>query len=317
MWEDRESRKYTVPGMPGSGLSGNGPVAGYNNRGFVNTEDLHAWSIFRQNLNADLSEFAIGVNKSSNTERPFGNFQLRETTVKNILNHPKYGPRLRDQDPASYLRYGLPRVKVTQSELGGVAKSKPNGAVSVMDGGLSRHMYDTNLTSDSASGSDEDEIVKNYKQRRNVRRTWKSDPDLIRVQNENNGAPNHYAKQSHGHVSTSSKFASNSHIAVNSTNPNPKAASEADLRVSGNNFQPAFRHKSNSMHYSDGLNPAINGAPPKHPHLIVRNLYYEIDRTSTFKRFCGAQRTKLRVLNNISFEVRAGEILAIMATNGK
>ena len=53
------------------------------------TDDLHAWSIYRQNLNADLSECAIGVNKSSNTERPFGNFQLKEQTVNNILRHPK------------------------------------------------------------------------------------------------------------------------------------------------------------------------------------------------------------------------------------
>lgn len=315
MWEERESRKYIVPGIPGSKLSSNGLFSGYNNRGFVNTEDLHAWSIFRQNLNADLSEFAIGVNKSSNTERPFGNFQLRETTVKNILNHPKYGPRLRDHDPATYLRYGLPRVKVTQSELGGTSKSKPNGTMSVIDG-PTRQAYDTNLTSDSASVSEDELNVKNYKDRKNVRRIWKSDPNLMEVQNGNTDGHNHFTKQSQDHVLPQSKYISNSHLHFHA-NSNAKAVSETDLRFSGNHYPPNFGHKSSSSHYGDGINTAMNNAPPKHPHLIVRNLYYEIDRTSTFKRFCGAQRTKLRVLNNISFEVRAGEILAIMATNGK
>lgn len=387
MWEDRKSRKYAPPQSGINQFNSNA----FGNRGYDETEDLHAWSIYRQNLNADLSESAIGINKSSNTERPFGNFQLRETTVKNILNHPKYGPRLRDHDPATYLRYGLPRVKVVQSELGPRLAShhptsanqspshhhshhnlhrppsaahhhhhrpKPSGGGS----GLSDHHHNPSanqspshhhshhnlhrppsaahhhqhpkpssgsgigdhhripngnqgMTSDSASISDYEVEIGNLKQQ-NVRRTWKSDPDLIRAgELIDNGDPTHYRKKSH-------MINANPHHKYSSQAPMyNKAVSESDLRhaaVNGNGLTSGHRTKSNGAPYNSELHDeTYNTVLPKHPHLIVRGLYYEIDKTSKLKRFCGAQRTKLRIFDNISFEVRAGEVLAVMSANGK
>lgn len=459
MWDDRDSRKYVAPhgnsnnnnsvnnnnnninkdngsGIGPSTIIGqwpNGGIGGgYGNRGYDNTEDLHAWSIYRQNLNADLSESAIGINKSSNTERPFGNFQLKETTVKNILNHPKYGPRLRDHDPATYLRYGLPRAKVAQSELGGVGRDDDRrsrlGGASVIGGPISdrpsghhhlkqrhhshtqqqqqqqqinprnKHAYGHPLTSDSASISDDDDVdvvggeededevdigrpgtgqpSSNGNKRKNVRRPWKSDPDLLRGDNESGIESSHHHNQSHhpNHhhhhnppssqhqyrlnkqrsgqpsVISSNKYSSHLGSSPPYLTANGKAVSETDLRysnhqnhINNNNHSPltngngyglngkiANGFKGNSYGYDNNFitmeseSPLTNGnglsspsSSPKYPHLIVRGLYYELDKTSTLRRICGAQRTKSRILDNIAFEVKAGEVLAIMATNGK
>ncbi len=53
------------------------------------SEDLHAWSIYRQNLNSDFTDSALG--SSDKSPAPYGNFQLREATVHSILANPKYG----------------------------------------------------------------------------------------------------------------------------------------------------------------------------------------------------------------------------------
>ncbi|KAI8429199.1 hypothetical protein MSG28_007735 [Choristoneura fumiferana] len=57
----------------------------------MHSEDLHAWSIYRQNLNSDFTDSALGSTDKS--PLPYGNFQLRDTTVQSILSHPRYGPK--------------------------------------------------------------------------------------------------------------------------------------------------------------------------------------------------------------------------------
>lgn len=49
----------------------------------------------------------------------------------------------------------------------------------------------------------------------------------------------------------------------------------------------------------------------------VRDLTFELDRSSLGQRLCGGPRTKLLLLEGLSFEVRGGEILAIIATSGE
>ncbi|KAH6941442.1 hypothetical protein HPB50_018126 [Hyalomma asiaticum] len=106
MWDlnGGDERRYSVPP---STLSE--PATA---RTYKTTEDLHAWSIYRQNLNSDFTDSALGTSEKS--QPPFGNFQLRESTVHTILNHPKYGPKERSSELGvnvnTYLRFGLPRV---------------------------------------------------------------------------------------------------------------------------------------------------------------------------------------------------------------
>lgn len=52
---------------------------------------LITFFFFRQNLNSDFTDSALG--SSDKSPLPYGNFQLRDTTVQSILNHPRYGPK--------------------------------------------------------------------------------------------------------------------------------------------------------------------------------------------------------------------------------
>jgi hypothetical protein len=73
------------------------------------SEDLHAWSIYRQNLNSDFTDSALGSSEKS--PMPYGNFHLRETTMQSIINNPKYGPKSElGTNMYTYLKFGLPRV---------------------------------------------------------------------------------------------------------------------------------------------------------------------------------------------------------------
>lgn len=420
MWEDR---KYVVPHLssPSSGIGGsrsghhgsdqmerdlkNGSTFG---RSYDPTEDLHAWSIYRQNLNADLSESAIGLNKStgmatsvaSNSamgaggmngrnvpssqrdsrsmstsnngandlppgSKPYGNFQLKESTVNNILSHPKYGPSIKSHDPYTYLRFGLPRVKpvAAQSELGG--RNYTNGRPGI--GGHHRALGSAGLTSDSASVSgDESPIMKRRNQYanghiisspsnnmlhgNNAKRIWKSNPDLARAMmtndtiGETNFISNNFNSPMVNGANDLRRPNSRSYRAVvngNIPNGNNKAISEVDLRSTG--LLNGGYNKSNGNSILNGHSSMLNGVASSkainghthinmngtggpgsaiasnslHPHLIVRNLYYELDKTSKFRIFCGAQRQKLRILDDVSFEVKSGEIMAIMATSGE
>ena len=46
------------------------------------SEDLHAWSIYRQNLNSDFTDSALGSSEKS--PMPYGNFHLREATMQSM-----------------------------------------------------------------------------------------------------------------------------------------------------------------------------------------------------------------------------------------
>ncbi|XP_034943518.1 ATP-binding cassette sub-family G member 8 isoform X2 [Chelonus insularis] len=91
-------RRYSVPGaLDTRGLEA--PAS----------EDLHAWSIYRQNLNSDFTDSALGSAEKS--PLPYGNFQLRDSTVQSILRHPRYGPKSPlANNSYTYLKFGLPRV---------------------------------------------------------------------------------------------------------------------------------------------------------------------------------------------------------------
>ena len=60
-------------------------------------------------MNSDFTDSALGSTDKS--PLPYGNFQLRESTMQSILNNPKYGPRSElGTNMFTYLKFGLPRV---------------------------------------------------------------------------------------------------------------------------------------------------------------------------------------------------------------
>ncbi|GAU93682.1 hypothetical protein RvY_05580-2 [Ramazzottius varieornatus] len=88
-----------------------------NESGRPRAEDLHAWSIYRQNINSELSTSALGDQPKKNA-LPYGNFALRPHQVDAILNRAKResvasSSQLLDATNAmTYLKFGLPRVSV-------------------------------------------------------------------------------------------------------------------------------------------------------------------------------------------------------------
>uniref|UniRef100_A0A146KVC2 ATP-binding cassette sub-family G member 8 n=3 Tax=Lygus hesperus TaxID=30085 RepID=A0A146KVC2_LYGHE len=100
-WE-MEQRRYSIAGDERLPPPSRGMIPS-------TSEDLHAWSIYRQNLNSDFTDSALGSSEKS--PLPYGNFQLRESTVQSILNHPRYGPKSPlGANMYTYLKFGLPRV---------------------------------------------------------------------------------------------------------------------------------------------------------------------------------------------------------------
>lgn len=106
-------RRYSVPPGPTPGPHdphhARGQPLVHPVGGPSTSEDLHAWSIYRQNLNSDFTDSALGSSEKS--PLPYGNFQLRESTVQSILSHPRYGPKSAlGANMYTYLKFGLPRV---------------------------------------------------------------------------------------------------------------------------------------------------------------------------------------------------------------
>ena len=107
-WEmSGRERRYSVPVLANNNSSSSSYREG---AGRQNTaEDLHAWSIYRQNLNSDFADSALGSNEKA--PLPYGNFQLDSSTIQSILNHPKCGPKSElSSNTNAYLKFGLPRV---------------------------------------------------------------------------------------------------------------------------------------------------------------------------------------------------------------
>ncbi|KAG8193191.1 hypothetical protein JTE90_005541 [Oedothorax gibbosus] len=320
MWEmSTMERRYSVPPSTLSDPSGRCKT----------TEDLHAWSIYRQNLNSDFTDSALDNGHKS--QPPFGNFRLRESTVQTILNHPKYGPRERNSELGNnvftYLRFGLPRVLPVAAP----ATGRRNGS----------------------SGYDSSDD--NGSPRLHSRRRTRSDPDFFRLDNGGpNGAAGRLKASSEadllgaessvsgrrdrvlkaaqegrdgyqrnpmpGHNGPRAASKAGSHISVNSHRMSPDNASYRPPTKLDNGFYhdaPMLNERffPKDTFYSSLSSPPVGGdGSSKYPHLQVRDLSYEMDMSSAWHTLCGGARTKLRMLEGLSFEARGGEILAVMAT---
>lgn len=345
MWElNSEERRYSVPP---STLSE--PATA---RTYKTSEDLHAWSIYRQNLNSDFTDSALGTSEKS--QLPFGNFQLRESTVHTILNHPKYGPKERSSELGvnvnTYLRFGLPRVLPPHpSSCLGISE-RPMGVTTQPMGRENSSGYDS---------SDDDHHHQGGNGRLAHPKRARSDPDFRNhdlVTTEPSGvasaiaAYERHRKQNHRLKANSEAdlIAGEEEYKQWDVIPRPATASttaappgsllkgvpsRAESRMAGDRRSVAGSHVSmgsratskqalarSSLFPRDSLYSSLPGGGTdvslvKHPHLQVRDLTFEMDRSSLGQRLCGGPRTKLLLLEGLSFEVRGGEILAIIATS--
>lgn len=321
-------RRYSVPSNP----------LMHDHRG-MQSEDLHAWSIYRQNLNSDFTDSALGSTDKS--PLPYGNFQLRDTTVQSILSHPRYGPKSAlGSNMYTYLKFGLPRV-FPPNHNGSQRSGTPKPKTSIGSGmkptpriqRQSRGMRETSSGYDSS----DNETTTNYK----YSRKYRSDPDF-RMQNlhasyqPNTGVPV-VAMQQAG-IRGDSQWTSSRH----------KSVSEANLL--GLDTRPQHR---NHTHYSNRRNSVADFIPDGDHHSYLMSpshLGGRISKAGSHMSIAQSRKhSTLRpgdhldgythsayiypnyyvnsleitspenkstlLVSGLSFEVKSGEILAVLATS--
>nr|CAD7462577.1 unnamed protein product [Timema tahoe] len=335
-------RRYSVPPAPNQGAPPNtsdthhspgartqpGPGPG----GPSASEDLHAWSIYRQNLNSDFTDSALGSSEKS--PLPYGNFQLRESTVQSILTHPRYGPKSA-LGPNIYTYFMF--MFCYRSALGA-------NMYTYLKFGLPRVFPPSRGPRDGSSGYDSSDDGSPYlhRQGRNYLRS-RSDPDfrnqpLHRPYTGHGPRPLPQPHVGPGWVRTKSNSEANllSHEVYARHQDHRRSVHDlrvADLQQQSGRLTPS--HINDSRHRTSNSSlvhnrrtttreeAAMNGrlgsvaeagyAPIpdhieigtafKYPHLQVRGL--EVESKSS---------KHMLLLQGISFEVHGGEIMAVMAT---
>lgn len=203
-------------------------------------------AIFRQNLNSDFTDSALG--SSDKSPLPYGNFQLRDTTVQSILNHPRYGPKSPlGSNMYTYLKFGLPRVfppnndsqrsshhPVSRNNRGNVNRGYRNSSVQGFSGGNG---------GSSGYDSSDNETTK-ARQTQNLRK-FRSESDFRMLAGAHNTS--RPSSRAHGHVGNVSAAAlrkPNSRASIAGTQMNSymegrqyghRSHSEADLLSNDHN----------------------------------------------------------------------------------
>ncbi|KAH1012300.1 hypothetical protein HUJ05_011481 [Dendroctonus ponderosae] len=150
--------------------------------------------ICRQNLNSDFTDSALGSTDKS--PLPYGNFQLRDTTVQSILSHPRYGPKSTlGSNMYTYLKFGLPRV-FPPNHNGSTRSGRNTPQHFTRNASTRPKMRSQKMSSrgprEGSSGYDSSDNETNNQYKHN--RKYRSDPDF-RMQN----AHPSYHQQEHHH----------------------------------------------------------------------------------------------------------------------
>ncbi|XP_072940988.1 uncharacterized protein [Epargyreus clarus] len=315
-------RRYSVPSNP----------LMHDPRG-MHSEDLHAWSIYRQNLNSDFTDSALGSTDKS--PLPYGNFQLRDTTVQSILSHPRYGPKSAlGSNMYTYLKFGLPRV-FPPNHNGSQRSGTPKPKTSIGSGmkSVPRIQRQSRGIRETSSGYDssDNETTTNYK----YSRKYRSDPDF-RMQNlhpsyqHGTGVPvvamqqagirgdSHWTSSRNKSVSEANllgvdarphrSYRRNSvadYVPENDHQSYLMPSSHLGGRMSkaGSHMSLAQSRKHSTLRPGDHLDGYTHSAYI-YPNYYVNNL-----------EITSPENKSTLLVSGLSFEVKSGEILAVLATS--
>ncbi|XP_026328997.1 ATP-binding cassette sub-family G member 8 [Hyposmocoma kahamanoa] len=321
-------RRYSVPSNPLT----------HDPRG-MHSEDLHAWSIYRQNLNSDFTDSALGSTDKS--PLPYGNFQLRDTTVQSILSHPRYGPKSAlGSNMYTYLKFGLPRV-FPPNHNGSQRSGTPKPKTSIGSGmkPVSRIQRQSRGIRETSSGYDssDNETSTNYK----YSRKYRSDPDF-RMQNlhpsyqHSTGVPLVAMQQAgiRGEPHwTNSRNKSVSEANLLGIDARPQRTSQShqyNRRNSVADFVPDHDHHSYLMPSSHlGGRMSKTGShmslaqsrkhstlrPGDHLDGYTHSAYIYPNYYVNSLEITSPENKSTLLVSGLSFEVKSGEILAVLATS--
>ncbi|XP_037795975.1 ATP-binding cassette sub-family G member 8-like [Penaeus monodon] len=305
LWElNTMERRYSVPPSTISEPRPPPPTRPAGSALLTASEDLHAWSIYRQNLNSDFTDTALG--SQDKAPLPYGNFQLRESTVHSILNNPRYGPKSElGSNMFTYLKFGLPRVFPPTAR----GRDGSSGYDSSDDGGGGRG-------GGGGGGGDGSPIGRGDRYTRS-----KSNPDLLAARDWHTPPSSREARV---------KSSSEANLLASDGFYRDRRAIRPISKLGGSQMSLVSRQSRRSRQHGAIFNqpPDANGYrdPPmlndklfprdnpwpdeggmgaKGPHLQVRGLVYETR----------GRGGRTHLLDGISLEARGGEVLAVMATN--
>lgn len=275
------------------------------------SDELHAWSIYRQNLNSEFTDSALG--SSDKSPLPYGNFQLRETTVNSILQHPKYGPKSElGANMYTYLKYGLPRV---------FPPSRPDGSSGYdsSDDGAGGRRYrraksnpDLRGVAAPASRSFGDSVFRGGRKNRSS-----SEANLLAAESvysrgvrspdvqSDLAGQSVYVQQLERRRPPSQRSRAGSHASLLSRlSRGPGAVGSAGFsrRHDGTGYGKEPPMLNDKLFPKDQMLGEAKG-----PHLQVRDLHCD-------RRVDGAWR---RLVEGATFEARSGDLVGIMTTSGK
>lgn len=269
---------------------------------------------YRQNLNSDFTDSALG--SSDKSPLPYGNFQLRDTTVHSILNHPRYGPKSPlGSNMYTYLKFGLPRV------------FPPNGSqrshrAGPGPGPRGRGRINRGFNRDSAgAGSSGYDSSDNETTRGRVPpnlRKFRSESDFRTLggviqhsrpsSRAQNNIPVTALKQPNSRASIAGTHINNNYN-TNSRYHNNRSHSEADL-LGGGGIDREMMYEYDSRIYGETRDPRLR---PEQYSAISR-------RQSSTLIYPNIQIHCLDVdpdVRGISMQAKAGDLFAIMATSAK
>ncbi|XP_037923929.1 ABC transporter G family member 4 isoform X1 [Hermetia illucens] len=295
----REERRYSIPHGPNTPIP---PAA---------SEDLHAWSIyrsthFRQNLNSDFTDSALG--SSDKSPLPYGNFQLRDTTVQSILNHPRYGPKSPlGSNMYAYLKFGLPRVFPPNA--GSQRSHRPGpGPGGPGRGRINRGFRDSTGHGAGSSGYDSSDNETPSRAPQHLRK-YRSESDFRAIVGIGGSRPS--SRAAHGNIPLSALRQANSRASIAGTHvnhhhvPNGKhyghrSHSEADLLGTDIGYDYESRIYASSRGRAETeltANRRQSSGGLIYPNIQVHCL----DVSPT--------------LRGVSLQAKAGDLFAIMATS--
>ncbi|XP_043201300.1 ATP-binding cassette sub-family G member 8-like [Amphibalanus amphitrite] len=262
-------------------LDGSHRNIGGSHRNLNVSDESHPWSMYRQNLNSEFADSALGSSDKSPIP-PGGNFQLRESA---LLRGTPLGPRSQvGADMYKYLKNGLPRV---------FPPPRPDGSSG----------YDS-------SGDDSPAARRRRRQRRTL-----SQPDL-RLQGGR-------GLRRFGDSMLPSRARASSEADLLSAESNASPESDEDLASHGELVARLERRRP-----AGGRPAGFAGraAPDREPPMLNTRLFppdqqLEGNRPQLQVRQLGCERRVARpggwrrMLDDVTFEARGGELVGIMATS--
>lgn len=308
-------------------------------------DDLHEWSIYRQNLTSSIAGSLLGLD--SKAPLTYGDFQMHDQTVESVLSHGRKEDFMLGNKGDIYLRFGLPRISLQPSpganepdnlSPGGDILNSNRKVQSELD--LRRAVLDSQTTRGpymNAGNHRSSELLLNTSASRgfehhhkNKRQFASADFGLDMLDSGHSAHPDFTSEVgSESQVPVDFRIdglASKSGIQsrLHPTIPGMPGLRDEGVFLQGKRHHShyfsnleLFTHSAayNYLRYAKAEDLQTNLA--KQPHLVLRNVSFEADTRSTFDRFMLRSPKRVRLLENVSFELRGGETLALMYTSGR